>query len=229
MGETPSTEGASVTPTPTAPPATGTSNTAPGSATPPTKPSVSIEDALARIAELEHANKNATEERDRHRKKLSTYEEAEKKAQDAQLSEVERIKKQHADLQVQHDTYVRTMQERLIKAEIQLQASKLHVIDPGDAAKLLDWSELEYDEDGMPKNADKLLEKLLKAKPYLALASQQQTEPTQNGTTPAQNPTRPNTPALPAMNPGRTTITPPGQAPGQHPSKIGWGDVYKRP
>src|SRR6266702_641968 len=89
MGETPSTEGASVTPTPTAPPATGSSNTAPGSATPPTKPSVSIEDALARIAELEHANKNATEERDRHRKKLSTYEEAEKKAQDAQLSEVE--------------------------------------------------------------------------------------------------------------------------------------------
>lgn len=202
-----------------------TATPAPGGAT-PQKPSVTLEEALSRIAELEHAHKNATEERDRHRKKLSSYEEAERKAQEAQLSEIERIRKQHAELQAQHDTYTRQMQERIVRYEVEAQARKLNIIDPDAAAKLLDWSELEYDDDGTPTNAAKLLDKLLKNKPYLAPA-QQQAQQTQ--TTPAQssNPLQGKTPAIPAMNPGRTTIQAPGSTPPGRPPRL--SDVFKRP
>lgn len=189
-------------------PATGPN--APGGAT-PQKPAATSEATDARIAELERALKNATEERDRHRKKLSGYEEAEKKAAEAQLSEIERVNKKHSDLRAEYDAYVRMTHERLVRYEVERQAAKLNIIDPDAAAKLLDWSQLEYDEEGTPKNAQKLLEQLVKNKPYLVPAPTQQ-EPE----TPAQTVGR-SAPTIPAMNPGRTSIAAPGTTP---PSKI---------
>jgi|SRR5579885_814773 len=218
------------------PPATGTP--APGSATPPAA-SLTLEEALKRIAEIEHAHSNAKEELERHRRKLSAYEKKEaeaeaarKAAEDAQLSELERTRKQHAELQAAHDVYVRQMQERLVRYEVERQASKLGIIDPDAATRLLDWSELEYEDDGTPKNARELLEKLLKNKPYLApaLAS----PPPQHGSSPGGTPPgqqagpsalRP--PTVPAMNPGRSAIAPPNSATPGKPVRL--ADVYKRP
>ncbi|HLZ64393.1 MAG TPA: hypothetical protein VKR06_46275 [Ktedonosporobacter sp.] len=198
--------GAGATPNPDQP-VMGTP--APAGATPTTKPATTtLEEALARIAELEHSHKNAVEERDRHRKKLSGYEEAEKKAQEAQLSEVERIKKQHADLQSQHDALVRETQELRVHQSVERHAARLKFIRPEIAAKLLDWSEIEYEENGSPKNIDKLLEKLVKSMPELAHASSQQAPSTPN---------QPTTPAIPAMNPGRTAIQQPSAQPGRPP------------
>lgn len=190
--------------TPTPGPATGP--TASTGAT-PEKPTATSEETLARIAELERALKNATEERDRHRKKLSGYEDAERKAQEAQLSEIERVNKQYSELQAQHTAYAQSMQERVVRYEIERQAAKLGIIDPDAAAKLLDRSALEYDEDGTPHNAAKLLKKLIEDKPYLAPAPSQ---PEQQAPTRTQ-PVRP--PALPAMQPGRSNIPAPGATP----------------
>lgn len=173
------------------------------------KPALSLEEAMKRIAELEHSYKNADEERTRHRKKLSAYEDAEKKAQEAQLSEVERVNKQNSELQHKLETTERVMRERIIRYEVEAQAHKLGIIDPEAAAKLLDWSEIQLNDDGIPSNAANLLEKLIKHKPYLA---PKPAEPAP-AATPAQTATTQRAPAVPAMNPGRSNITAPNTPP----------------
>lgn len=202
-------------------PATGTP--APGSATPPVA-ALTLEEALKKLADLEHAHGNATEEVERHRKKLSAYEKAEKEreaakkaAEEAQLSEIERITKQHTELQAQHTAMQQQMQHRLVSYEVERQASKLGIIDPDAAAKLLDWNELEYDENGIPSNAAKVLEKLVKSKPYLAPTQPQQ--PPEPSAQPAASVR--SAPTIPAMNPGRTTIASPGvRTPGGKPPRL---------
>jgi hypothetical protein len=140
---------------------------------------------------------------------LSTYKEAEEQARQAKLSETERLQQQYAKLQSEHDSYVRTMQERLVRYEVERQAVKVGIRPEAaeDAAKLIDWSKLKFGEDGTPENAEDLLKELLKNKTYLA----------NPGATPA-SPAQPATPAIPAMNPGRSNIPSPGAlSPGQRP------------
>jgi hypothetical protein len=210
------------------PPVTGTST--PGSVT-PQKSALTLEEALKRIADLEHEHRNAREAEDRLGKKLSAYEKKEKEAlaakkadEEAQLSEIERIKKQHAELQAQHDTYTHQMQERIVRYEVEQQARKLGIIDEDAAVRLLDWSELEFNEGGTPTNAAKLLEKLVKDKPYLAPKQDVPAQPS-NGQPSA--PAQPVTPAIPAMNPGRSSIPSPNAFTPGKPVRL--SDVYKRP
>jgi hypothetical protein len=188
----------------------------------PQKPSVTLEEALARIAELEHSGKNAREQADRQAKKLAAYEKAEQEKKDAELSEIERTKKQQAELQAKHDAYVQQMQARITRYEVERAAAALNIIDPDAAVRLLDLDALEYDDNGKPTNAEKLLEKLIKQKPYLAPAKQE-AEPEK---TPASQPPA-RTPALPAMNPGRSSIAAPNTLPDGQPIRL--ADVFKRP
>ncbi len=141
---------------------------------------------------------------------LKAYQDKEQAERDAQLSELEREKKSRAELQARYEQEVAAMRERLVRYAVESAATKLSIVDPDAAAKLIDWSELEFDEDGTPKNAEKLLTALIKAKPWL-VAVQQQGQPV----TAAQTP---QAPAVPAMNPGRTSITPPSQQPGKIPT-----------
>jgi uncharacterized membrane protein YccC len=190
-------------------PATGTP--ASNGAMPP-KPATSLEEAMARIAELEHATKNATEERDRHRKKLSLYEEAEKRAQEAALSEVDKASKRATEAEARIKQY----QQQLVNAQVKLAAKDKGIIDP-DIAALALADKLEYGDDGMPTNLEKALDDLIKSKPYLV--------PKADQAAPA-SPAQTATPAIPAMNPGRSSIQSPGKLP---PGKIPtWEDVYKR-
>jgi hypothetical protein len=195
--------------TPGATPGTGTPVTGnpSGGATPPK--TLTHEEALAKIAELEHAHKNATEERDRHRKKLSTYEQKELEAQQAALSDVEKANKARELAEAKNQQY----QKQLIAAQVKLAAQAKGIIDP-DLAALAIESALEFGEDGMPSNLDKALDDLVKHKPYLLKVTE------------ASTPARSNTPALPAMNPGRSSIqTPSTPMPGKIP---GWDSIYKR-
>jgi hypothetical protein len=102
------------------------------------------------------------------RKRLKGFEEAETKAKEAQLSEQQKLEKKLADLQAQHDAVARQSQERIVNYEVRLQAAQMGIVDPDAAARLLDWSGIEYDDDGSPQNVSELLKGLLKAKPYLA-------------------------------------------------------------
>ena len=198
--------------TPTSGPTTGTQAT---SGATPEKAALSLEDAMKRLADLEHSNFNAKEEVERHRKKLTAYEkkeqeasEAKRLADEAQLSEIERTKKQHSDLQSEYEAFRKMMQDRIVRYEIEGQASKLGIIDPEAASALMNRSLLEFNEDGTPSNAEKLLKDLIKNKPYLAPA-----KPEDPPATPAQTATQQKPPLTPAMNPGRSSIAVQGTPP----------------
>jgi chromosome segregation ATPase len=183
----------------------------------PQKSSRTLEEALARIAELEHTVRNKTEENDRHSKNLSArdkelaaYKEKERQAQEAALSEVERATKRAQDAEQQLQQY----KQQLISAHVQLAAQKKGIIDP-EIAALAVQTTLEYGEDGMPSNLDDALDKLIKSKPYLVAPKQEKPAEQPAPESPAQTAQRPalQTPAIPAMNPGRSTIAAPNSLP----------------
>lgn len=183
----------------------------------PQKSSSPLEEANdGKIAELERALKNATEERDRHRKRLSTYEEAERKAQEAALSEVEKANKRATDAEAKIQQY----QKQLVNAQVKLAAQAMSIIDP-DIAALAVNDKLEYGDDGLPTNVDQALKDLIKNKPYLVVAKQEKPAEQPAPESPAQTAQRPAvaTPQIPAMNPGRSSIPAPGSfPPGRIPS-----------
>lgn len=212
-------------------PVMGTPNASKGE-TPEKSTSTTPEDALTRQNDLERKLKNATEELDRHRKnakKLAEYEEAERQAKEAQLSEIERTQKKYQELQAQHETYVKTMQERMVRYEVERVASTLGIIDPDAATKLLDWSQIEYEEDGTVKNADKLLAALVKQRPWLKPVPTPEPEAEQK-VTPAQPATpQQRTPRLPANNPGRSAIAAPSPVPPGRIARLNDPGVFSAP
>ena len=105
-----------------------------------------------------------------HRTRQSAYEKAQAEAEAAKLSDLEKANKRAADLEAQLNDRTRAYQERLVKAEIKAGAAGVGIIDPDAAVKLLDWSQFEYDDEGVPTNISKLLDQLVKDKPYLASA-----------------------------------------------------------
>jgi hypothetical protein len=121
------------------------------------------------------------------RKRLKAFEDAQAQAEAAKLTEQERLQKHASDLQAKYDSDTSALTERIVRYEVERQASKLGIVDPDAAAKLIDWSALEYDEDGTPTNAETLLKDLLKARPWLAQAQQGKAAPSSGGAT---NPSR---------------------------------------
>jgi len=153
---------------------------------------------------LEEAKKLRSESANM-RKRLKAYEDAEEQAKTAALSEVEKANKRATELEQKYEA----AQKQLVATHVKLAAQSKGIIDP-DLAALAIESQLEYGNDGLPTNLDKLLEDLVKAKPYLTKTA----EPAQ---TPAQQ-QRP-TPQFTANNPGRQNIAQPGQLPqGKRPT-----------
>lgn len=211
------------TPAPDSPPAMGN---APGGAM-PQKPAVTLEEALAQYAELQKKYDNAEGELKRHRDFRTKYEKqqaeaeaAKKAAEEAQLSEIERVKKQHAQEQSEKNALIMELQEIKITNAVERYARELHFVYPEDVihSPAFPRAELEFDDNGNPTNVKHLLEKLAKARPKLVEQPAPAPDPSQPGSSTAPTtPARPGTPALPAFNPGRTQITPPGTLPpGQH-------------
>jgi hypothetical protein len=103
-----------------------------------------------------------------YRKRLRELEQTVKQHEEAKLSETERLQKRLAELEREQAAWQRERQERTLKYETMLAASRLGIVDPEAAYRLLDLSKVEFDDDGNPTNLDKALQELLKAKPYLA-------------------------------------------------------------
>src|SRR5205807_1696551 len=129
-------------------------------------------------------------------KRFAELEKAETERQQAQLTEQERLQAERDALQASNEDLAAELLEYRVNQDISKLASKFNFTLSADLiAKLLDWSEIEWDEEqGKPLNIEKLLEKLAKNAPELVKPQQQ----------------APGTPALPAMNPGRSSITQPG-------------------
>ena len=136
---------------------------------------------------------------------LKVYQDAEQASKDAQLSEVERISKQYAELQEQHEALAAELYQARVFQEVSRLASKFNFMITADTLArmlLLDDDAIEF-EDGKPTNIEKLLEQLAKKEPDLVRQAEQQQQ---------------RAPAIPGMNPGRNTITQPGQrTPGRIP------------
>ncbi len=185
--------------------------------TPATTPPLTTEELLKRQAELERSLANAKEENDRHSKRLSTYEKQEKEraaleqaAKDAQLSEIERVKKQAADAQQK----IQQQQQQLVMAQVKLVAKDKGIINPELIAPVVE-RKLEYDKDGEPTNLEAVLDELIKGNPYLVKPAEPAPSPAQTATPPAVP-----TPAIPAMNPGRSSIPGPGTNPTGKPTRL---------
>src|SRR6266568_935603 len=168
-----------------------------------TSPDAQAADGNTETISLEAARKLRSEA-EALRKRLKAYEDAEQAKKDAQLSEVERINKQYADLKEQHETLAAELLEARVYQDVARHAAKLNFILPADMlAKLLlnDLDAIEF-EDGKPKNIETLLQNLAKSTPEIVKSAEVQQR---------------NAPPIPAMTPGRSTIQVPGQ---QQPGRI---------
>jgi hypothetical protein len=117
-----------------------------------------------------------------HRTEAQALKKAQQEAENAKLSESEKLTKRAAQLEAELEAERLDRRDTINRYEVQLQASKLGIVDPDAAVKLLDWATVEYREDGSPKNIDQALAALVKAKPYLVGAP-----PAAGATNPARN------------------------------------------
>lgn len=174
----------------------GTTKTAKAKASAQTAASRDDDAVQKELESLKKALKKANDESKEHRLKAKELDELKAKIEADTLSEKEKLEKKLTDLQRSHDDVVRAHQERVINYEVQLRAAQLGVTDTSDAVKLLDWSEIEYDDSGSPTNVESLLKELLKAKPYLKRESKSPA-PTSGGAT---NPSRSQTTTAPQLS-----------------------------
>jgi len=86
--------------------------------------------------------------------------------EDSQKSEADKQRDKIAELERANIEHLQQRQEYVTEYEIRLAASRLGIIDPEAAYKLVDLARIEYD-DGKPKNIDKVLAELVKTRPYL--------------------------------------------------------------
>lgn len=178
---------------PAAPQAGATVNTpTPGGST--TTPDAQAADGQEQIS-LDEARK-LRKEAQALRTRLNGYEAAEKAAQEAALSEVDKANKRAVELEAKYAA----AQKQLVAAQVKIAAQSKGIIDP-DIAALAIADKLELGDDGLPTNVEKALDDLIKNKPYL-VAKAEQAAPA----SPAQT----NAPAIPVMSPGRSSIQSPG-------------------
>src|SRR5579875_3601136 len=116
-----------------------------------------IEEAAKEIARLRAALKRTNAEAASHRMKAKELEEYKGKVENEQLTEKQRLEKQLSEIQNQHTELLRQHQERSVQYEVKLQAAQLGVKYPEKVSRLLDWSEIEYDDSGNPTNISKLV------------------------------------------------------------------------
>ena len=98
--------------------------------------------------------------------KAAEFDKLKADAEAAKLSETERLQKQLADLQKAHETATAQVKAERARAAIQVQAFQ-NGIDPKLAARLIELSDLEYDDDGQPSNVPALIKTLIKEYPNL--------------------------------------------------------------
>jgi len=105
-----------------------------------------------------------------YRKRLRELESKVKADEEAKLTEQEKLQKRLAELERKEAEYKQILQARTLEYEVKLQASKLGVVDPDAAYRLLDLKQIEFDDDGRPVNLERVLKELVAQKPYLVVS-----------------------------------------------------------
>jgi chromosome segregation ATPase len=120
--------------------------------------------ALATIRKLREEQKTAKTQL----KELEALKADQKKREDAEKSEAERLKEQIAEAERKATEAQRKLTQTQNRIAIERAAAKAGAADPDDVFRLLSADDFETDDDGNVTNAEKLVEALLKNKPYLA-------------------------------------------------------------
>lgn len=176
---------------PATPPQTAPPVTAPQPSTPPVTAEQDSDEevydadrAMALIRKLRAEAKGAVAAN----KELATLKAAQQAAIDAQLSKEEQLAKRATQLEAERDAERQTRQDVVNRYEVQLAAHRLGIVDADAAVKLLDWTALDYADDGTPKDIDRALKGLVKERPYLLGTAPAPAMSATNGATRAQIP-----------------------------------------
>ncbi|MGH2506259.1 MAG: hypothetical protein ACRDHZ_02395 [Ktedonobacteraceae bacterium] len=138
---------------------------------------------------LAAALKRANAEAKQHRETATELQKFKEQIEQQNLSAQQKLEQQLAKAQKEHADFILQTRDRLVASELRAHAARLGFADPADAVAMIKQSELEFDDDGVPSNAAVLLEKLLKAKPYLAGKALQATPTAGGATSPARSQT----------------------------------------
>jgi hypothetical protein len=144
---------------------------------------------------------------------------------DAELSEKDRADKKIAEYQAKLADLERATQERIVRSDIKAAARELG-LKPELALKLLDYSAIEYSEDGDPTNVAELLAQVVATYELAVLAPG---APTQQANTSQQQ--QPAAPQIGATNAPRGTqvVAPNGVfAKGEMPRNVKDPRLWKR-
>lgn len=184
----PSAPGSGETPTGTDP-TVETTTTSGNGETPGTTTEPSPADIRKENERLANALKRANAEAKEHREARQELQKFKEQIENEKLSEKERLEKLLAKEQKERADFILRTQDRLVSSELRAQAARLGFADPSDAVAMLKRAELEFDDDGIPTNAESLLKEMLKAKPYLAGKSAPTAQTAGGATSPARSQT----------------------------------------
>jgi hypothetical protein len=126
----------------------------------------SIVDPAVLQRELAEARREAA----RYRSEAKKLTDAARVADEAQLSELEKANRRVAELERERDDLLTRDQERKLHVASVDTAARLGFRSPELAVRLLDRAEVEFADDGSPKNIEPLLKAVLEREPYLAKA-----------------------------------------------------------
>lgn len=120
------------------------------------------EKALARAKELRSENASL-------RRRLKALEEADRRREEAEMTEQERLEKRAHELEAQLAERDQATRRLALESAVALRANALGIVDAEVAVALLDPAQLDFDESGRPdaESLDIALKRLIKAKPYL--------------------------------------------------------------
>lgn len=147
-----------------------------GTTTPPPQSSATDDSAdlgesgKAALEKEREARRDADKRAKTFEKELKQFQDAARKADEATLSEQEKLQRRVAELETERDVHATAQREQAIRMATVTAAARLGFADPEDAYALLDREAIELDDAGTPKNVSRLLTDLLKAKPYLGAA-----------------------------------------------------------
>jgi hypothetical protein len=132
--------------------------------------------AKALIDKLREENKAALaakKERDDLAARLQAIEDKDKSEGEKAVAQLTRTQAELKAAQLEAESLRTTHRNALIGHAIERAASKANAVDAEVVAQLIDRSSIEIEDDGTVKGADKAVEALLKAKPFLVASGQQ--------------------------------------------------------
>jgi|GEM_PF-3592255 len=136
-----------------------------------------ITDVVVLQKELAKVRREAAE----NRVKLKAFEDVKAESDKAQLTEQQRTERRAAELEQKLVLAEAKARTKALEAAVAKAATKLGIVDPDAAVKLLDAESLELDDDGEPKNIDVALKALVKERPWLASKPETPTPGSVNG------------------------------------------------